>query len=36
MNQLEDPVEPSETTVVGDKADKVSSSVVSFARHRAW
>ena len=28
MNQLEDPVELSETTVVGDKADKVSSSVV--------
>ena len=28
MNQLEDPVLLSETTVVGDKADKVSSSVV--------
>lgn len=28
MNQLEDPVELSETTVVGDKADKVSSSIV--------
>ena len=30
MNQLEDPVLLSETTVVGDKADKVSSSIIMF------